>query len=43
MGTWRAFIADQVGSSVYGKRRLTADEADLILGGNAERIYGLDR
>jgi predicted TIM-barrel fold metal-dependent hydrolase len=43
MGTWRAFIADQVGSSVYGNRRLTADEAELILGGNAERIYGLDR
>jgi predicted TIM-barrel fold metal-dependent hydrolase len=42
MGTWRSFIADQVDSPAFGKRPLSSGEVDLILGGNAERIYGLD-
>ena len=42
MGRWRRFIADLADSPVFGKRPMTSQETDLILGGNATRVFGLD-
>jgi predicted TIM-barrel fold metal-dependent hydrolase len=42
MGTWRQFIADTVNNPAFGRRSMTSAEVDLILGGNASRVYSLD-